>query len=245
MKQYGLIGYPLSHSFSKKFFEQKFIDQGLHDHEFINFELNSIDKFTDLLSNQPNLSGLSVTIPYKEAIIPFLDELDSTAKEVEAVNTIKITKSNNSITTKGFNTDVFGFEESLKPHFKTEHYKALILGSGGASKAVAFVLKKLGIAYQIVSRSKGDILYKNIDKQIIEKHLLIVNTTPLGMFPNFDTSPAIPYHYLGKKHLVFDLVYNPAKSSFLSQSEKNGAQIVNGLKMLELQADKAWTVWNS
>ena len=136
-------------------------------------------------------------------------------------------------------------EESLKPHFKTEHYKALILGSGGASKAVAFVLKKLGIAYQIVSRSKGDILYKNIDKQIIEKHLLIVNTTPLGMFPNFDTSPAIPYHYLGKKHLVFDLVYNPAKSSFLSQSEKNGAQIVNGIKMLELQANKAWTIWNS
>jgi shikimate dehydrogenase len=193
------------------------------------------------------LIGLSVTIPYKQAVIPFLSSLDTIAKEVGAVNTIKIIKGEN-VLLKGYNTDVFGFEESLKPLLKKHHNKALILGTGGASKAIAFVLKNLSIDFLFVSRNKSNsasvFTYEELNRDIISSHLLIINASPAGMFPHIGESPAIPYDYLSKGHLLFDLVYNPAETMFMKKGAEKGAVVTNGLQMLYLQAEKAWHTWN-
>lgn len=242
---YGLIGYPLSHSFSKKYFKEKFEKESIPDSFYELFPLESINELPELIAGLPNLRGLNVTIPYKQAVIPFLNEIDEEAAAVGAVNTIQIRDGQ----LKGFNTDVYGFEVSLREFLKNAPKpikKALILGTGGAAKATAFVLKKMDIDYLLVSRTstKGDIDYKNIDEKILSDHLLIVNTTPLGMYPSIDTFPDISYHYLTETHYLYDLVYNPEVTSFMRQGAERGAKSHNGLKMLYLQAEKAWEIWN-
>ena len=240
MHKFGLVGKNISYSFSKTYFSKKFSDLHLEDHQYCNFDIASIDDFPTIIAEE--LKGLNVTIPYKEQLFNFLDELDQTAKKIGAVNTIKISKGK----LKGFNTDVYGFEESLKPFLQKHHTNALVLGTGGASKAVNFVLKKLKIKSTIVSRNpvKNQISYQDITKKIIDKHCIIINCTPLGTFPNVEKYPAIPYQYITDNHLLYDLIYNPDKTSFLSKGEKRGATISNGLKMLELQAEKSWEIWN-
>ncbi len=246
MKTYGLIGKSLSHSFSQSYFKEKFKSENL-DCQYLNFELNEINEFPQLLTNNPKIGGFNVTIPYKEQIIKFLDEIDKEAKFIGAVNTIKLTKSGKTVSMIGYNTDALGFEYTLKPHLKSHHRRALILGTGGASKAVKFVLNKYGIGVIDISRrplKKDQMSYGLIDKQVIDEHLIIINTTPLGMFPNRETHPDIPYEYIGKNHLLFDLVYNPAETLFLKKGKENGAIIVNGLEMLHHQAEQSWRIWN-
>lgn len=247
---FGLIGYPLSHSFSKQYFGNKFGKENITDCYYELFPIESIDSFKTLWENHPNLKGLNVTIPYKQKVIPFLDEIDDGAKAVGAVNTIK-RQAGKLI---GFNTDVYGFEESLLFFLKVngisleqaKEKKALILGTGGAAKAVSYVLQKLGTVFQYVSRKENTAVmtYEQLNKEIISKNELIINTTPLGMAPNIETFPNIPYHYLNKKHLLYDLVYNPEETTFLKKGKTQGASIQNGLKMLYLQAEKAWEIWN-
>ncbi|MFT5166098.1 MAG: shikimate dehydrogenase [Saprospiraceae bacterium] len=245
MNLFGLIGYPLSHSFSKKYFTQKFEQEGIADCQYELFPLEAVNHFPALLEAHPNLVGLNVTIPYKEQIIPYLDELEKSAAEIGAVNTIKIKNGKLS----GFNTDVFGFETSLKNFVKNNNLKAiskaLVLGTGGASKAVTFVLKHLGIEYAMVSRDikKGDLQYKDLDQSILRDTQLIVNTTPLGTAPGIDSFPDIPYELLNNEHLLFDLVYNPEKTVFLIKGKRMGAHILNGLEMLRGQAEKSWEIW--
>ncbi len=241
MKTLGLIGFPLSHSFSKKYFSEKFEQENIAGWQYELFPLEMIEKLPDLLAENPSIVGLNVTIPYKEAVIPYMDEVDESAA-FGAVNTIKIEAGK----LRGFNTDVYGFEESLKPLLKAHHKAALILGTGGAAKAVASVLEHLGIMYAYVSRTPraGQFSYKNIDKKMLEKHALIVNTTPLGMYPKVDFCPDLPYEYLTDKHLLYDLVYNPDVTTFLKNGKKQGARIKNGLEMLYLQAERAWSIWN-
>ena len=241
MKTLGLIGFPLSHSFSKKYFSEKFEQEKIAGWQYELFPLETIGKLPDLLAENPSIVGLNVTIPYKEAVIPYMDEVDESAA-FGAVNTIKI--ENGKLC--GFNTDVYGFEKSLKPLLKTHHTEALVLGTGGAAKAVASVLERLGIAHMYVSRTphEAQFSYKNIDKNILEKHTLIVNTTPLGMYPKVDFCPDLPYECLTDKHLLYDLVYNPDVTTFLKNGKKQGADIKNGLEMLYLQAERAWDIWN-
>jgi shikimate dehydrogenase len=247
MKLYGLIGYPLTHSFSAQYFSEKFFRESIHDSHYELYPIGNIEMLLPLISVTKELKGLSVTIPYKEKVIPFLSTMDDTAKEVGAVNTIKIVRDTN-ISLEGYNTDIFGFEESLKPLLQKNHKKALILGTGGASKAIAFVLKKLGIEFIFVSRNKSYsasvITYKELNRDIIASHSLIVNTTPAGMFPHIDESPNIPYDYLTNEHLLYDLVYNPSETQFMKKGIKKGATVSNGLQMLYLQAEKAWQIWN-
>lgn len=245
MHLFGLIGFPLAHSFSKDYFSKKFIAEKITHASYENFPIRTIDKLHQLLNNNPELLGLNVTIPYKELVIPFLDEIDPKARAIGAVNVIKIdTESDMKLI--GYNTDVDGFTQSLKPLLRLWHKKALILGTGGASKAVAYGLKQLGIDFQYVSREAGrGLTYENLTKEIIEEHTLIINTTPLGMWPDVDYSPNIPYEHLHGEHLLFDLVYNPAKTLFLAKAEENGASIKNGLEMLQIQAEKAWDIWNA
>ena len=240
--RYGLLGRDISYSFSQKYFSEKFEALNLLDHRYDNFDLQSIEEFPAVIQNT-QLKGLNVTIPYKEEILPFLSEIDEQAKTIGAVNTIKFTKKG----LKGFNTDAYGFQKSLEPFLQKHHKKALILGTGGASKAICFVLDQLGIENTFVSRKtkQGMFSYAQLDQNIMEDHTIIINCTPLGTFPEIDKKPEIPYHFINKKHFLFDLVYNPVKTSFLIAGERNGASICNGLKMLELQADKAWEIWNS
>lgn len=240
LKKYGLIGKKLSHSFSKKYFTEKFENQGI-EACYLNFELNEISDFSDLLTK--DLSGLNVTIPYKETIIPFLDELSPEAQEVSAVNTIQFSDGK----LIGHNTDIFGFQQMIKPFLASHHERALILGTGGASKAVAYVLENLGIDVVFVSRSKkaNNIFgYVDINQQMCRSIKLIVNTTPVGMFPDVNVCPQFPFEFLTADHLVIDLIYNPEKTQFLAQSELQGALIVNGKTMLEQQAERAWQIWN-
>jgi len=249
MKTYGLIGYKLDYSFSKTFFTEKFENENLKDCEYRNFEINSIDEFLDIFKKDKNIYGLNCTIPYKEKIISFLDEIDPEAAVIGAINTIKtIRKTNQPLKLKGYNTDIYGFENSLKPLLKNYHKKALILGTGGASKAVKHILKKLDIEYLMATRKEnsgtGKISYSQIDKDIIENSLLIVNTTPLGTFPNVKECADLPYQYLTKKHLLYDLVYHPEVTAFLQHGIDKGATVINGLKMLHLQAIKSWEIWN-
>ncbi len=241
-KQLGLIGYPLSHSFSKKYFAEKFEQEGIEGWHYDLFPLDNIDKLPLLLEQEPTLVGLNVTIPYKEAVIPYLDKIDESAA-FGAVNTIKI--EDGKLT--GFNTDVYGFEHSLIPFLKPYHKQALILGTGGAAKAVASVLNKLNIAHQYVSRtpSNQQLSYDNLNKNIIESHLLIINTTPLGMQPNIKSFPKLAYKYITSRHVLYDLVYNPEKTIFLNQGKYYGADIKNGLEMLYLQAERAWSIWQT
>ncbi|RDY61035.1 shikimate dehydrogenase family protein [Flagellimonas nanhaiensis] len=239
--RFGLLGRNISYSFSQGYFTQKFKDLGLSDHSYENFDIPDISLFKKVISEN-NLRGLNVTIPYKEEVIPFLDQLDVSAEKIGAVNTIKFTEQG----LIGYNTDATGFKKSLEPLLKPHHTKALILGTGGASKAIFFVLNELEIESTYVSRSKkqDQFTYEDLDKETIENHTVIVNCTPLGTHPNISEKPAIPYEYLGNRHLLFDLIYNPEKTSFLTLGEKKGATIRNGAKMLQEQAEKAWEIWN-
>jgi len=244
MKQFGLIGYPLSHSFSKKYFTEKFDKLGLTDHQYELFPLENIDNFPKLIEDNPNLVGLNVTIPHKQSIIPFLDELDETAKAIGAVNTIVVREGK----LIGYNTDVTGFSQSLKPLLHPHHERALILGTGGAAKAVAYVLKGLGIQYYFVSRERKDLpnslTYDDLNEAVFNACKLVINTTPLGMYPNIDDAPNIPYEYFTTQHLAYDLVYNPTETTFMKRAAAQDAHTVNGLNMLYSQAEAAWKIWN-
>lgn len=243
MRQFGLIGYPLSHSFSKKYFTGKFEEWKLADHNYELFSIEDIDMFPALIKTWPSLVGLNVTIPYKQLVIPYLDRLDDAAKDIGAVNTIKFEDGQ----LIGYNSDVYGFEHSLLPMLSNEHdYRALVLGSGGASKGVVWVLNKLGIPHRIVSRKskEGYINYENITPSVLANHKLIVNTTPLGMSPNQDSFPQLPYEALTSEHVLYDLVYNPEITLFMEKGMKANASVKNGLEMLHLQADRSWEIWN-
>lgn len=239
---YGLIGYPLSHSFSPGYFKEKFAKAEI-DAVYRLFPLANIKELPKLLAEHSSLSGLNVTIPYKEQVIPFLDDIDNAAKTIAAVNCIKI--SNGKL--KGYNTDVIGFEQSLAPLLQPQHTKALVLGTGGAAKAVAYVLDKLNIDYKLVSSSGkiGTVAYEDISAATVDEHTLIINTTPLGMHPNIDACPDIPYSALGETHLLYDLIYNPEETTFLKRGTAQGATTKNGYEMLVLQAEASWDIWNS
>lgn len=246
MKRYGLLGYPLTHSFSKRYFTDKFEKENI-DSTYENFEIDSIDKFHGIIKNNPEIIGLNVTIPYKEQVIPFLDELNDSAREIGAVNTIQVKRGESGTQLKGFNTDTFGFEASLKPHLKEHHKKALILGTGGASKALKYVLTKLGIDFisaSIEELKNNEIRYEDIDEKIIAERLLIINATPLGTFPKINACANIPYEFITKKHLLFDLVYNPEITQFMQKGLDKGATVKNGYEMLLGQAEKAYEIWN-
>ncbi|MCB0372356.1 MAG: shikimate dehydrogenase [Muricauda sp.] len=239
--RFGLLGRNISYSFSQGYFTQKFKDLGLADHSYENFDIQHIGEIGKVLG-QKNLRGLNVTIPYKEEVIPYLDEMDSQAEKIGAVNTIKFTETG----LKGFNTDAYGFKKSLEPFLKQHHTKALVLGTGGASKAVRFVLDELGIKSTYVSRSQkeGQYTYDELNRDIMEENLLIVNCTPLGTHPNVEAKPSVPYEFIDQRHLLYDLIYNPEKTAFLALGESKGATISNGLEMLIHQAEKAWEIWN-
>ncbi|MEX0997913.1 MAG: shikimate dehydrogenase [Flavobacteriaceae bacterium] len=243
MATYGLLGKNISYSFSKKYFESFFESKRLN-HRYINFDIESIEEFQQILSEEKNLKGLNVTIPYKEQIIPYLYKMDKEAKEIGAVNTLKITKKGNLI---GYNSDHYGFAKSLAEHFPIEGKQALILGTGGASKAIAYVLKNLNFEYKFVSREKKENVfsYSELTTEIIENHKLIINCTPLGTSPNINSFPKIPFEGVGTKHLLFDLIYNPRLTLFLKLGKDQGARIVNGEAMLHYQAKKSWKIWNS
>ena len=241
--KFGLIGYPLTHSFSKDYFATKFQSLGLQDFTYDNFPLTSIEEVTPLLHQ--DFLGFNVTIPYKEQILQFLNESDPIVSAIGAANTL-VNTGNDSW--KGYNTDVTGFQESLLRWFGSEKFPnaALVLGTGGASKAVVYVLKQLGIEVSLVSgHFKGNYTYADLSRQVIGDHLLIINTTPMGQFPHIDQSPGIPYAALTQDHWLFDLIYNPGNSLFLTRGEQAGARIKNGLEMLRLQADHAWAIWKS
>lgn len=241
---FGLLGKDIDYSFSRTYFSKKFETQQLQDHAYINFDLKTIDMFPNIIKTHPYLKGLNVTIPYKEAILPFLDKIDKKALKIGAVNTIKFTKKGYL---KGFNTDWIGFKAALQSYLKPEHTHALILGTGGASKAIAYALKKQGIRYKFVSRTpqtKSCIGYASLSEKLVKKYTLIINSTPLGTFPDTAEKPDIPYSCITANHLVFDLIYNPTKTTFLSLCEAQGATILNGASMLEFQAEYAWAIWN-
>ena len=247
MKKYGLLGFPLTHSFSKRYFTEKFEKANL-DACYNNFEIDAIEKFPEVVKNNSGIVGFNVTIPYKQQIIPFLNELCDEAREIGAVNTIKVVHTSEGTQFIGFNTDTFGFADSLKPLLKTHHKKALILGTGGASKAVKYVLDQLGIECRFVTRKNSvdnEINYNNLSEEIMKEHTLIVNTTPLGTFPKENTFPPIPYEYISGKHLLYDLVYNPEITQFMAKGKANGAVVKNGYDMLVLQAEKSYKIWNS
>lgn len=248
MRTFGLIGYPLTHSFSRNYFADKFQKENITDCEYKLFPLEDVSLFPALIKNNSQLSGLNVTIPFKQSIIPYLDKSDAVAEKINAVNTIKITRKGNNILLTGFNTDAWGFEQSLKPLLLPHHTDALILGTGGSAQAVQFVLSKLGIRFHIVSRKSKDKLvlkYENVSEETLLNHKLLINTTPLGMHPDVKSFPPVPYEYLSPSHLLFDLVYNPSETLFLKKGKEKGAQIKNGLEMLYLQADKSWEIWNN
>lgn len=247
MKGYGLIGFPLTHSFSSRYFADKFKKESIADCYYRNFPLEHIKKLPVLISENPDLQGLNVTIPYKEQVIAFLDELDEGAMAVGAVNTIKIFRTADSIHLKGYNTDVYGFRTSIQSLLKPVHNKALILGTGGASKAVSFVLKGLGIRTIFVSRNPREnehIAYHDLTGETITSCLLIINTSPVGMYPHVNECPDIPYQHVTNQHVLYDLIYNPPETEFMKRGRKRGAVTLNGYEMLHHQAEKAWEIWN-
>lgn len=249
MKTYGLIGYRLGYSFSKGFFTEKFEKENLNEHEYVNFELDSIDEFPGIFKANDHIAGLNCTIPYKQQIMPFLDEIDAEAAEVGAINTVKIIRSGEGLKLKGFNTDIYGFENSLKPMLNEKHKKALILGTGGASKAIKHILTKLGLSFISASIEEqlfeNEIRYEQIDEALLQECLVVINATPLGTFPKVDNCPAIPYEFITSNHVLFDLVYNPEETLFMKKGKAQGAAVKNGLEMLHLQAMKAWEIWNA
>jgi shikimate dehydrogenase len=245
MKTFGLLGKNISYSFSSGYFSEKFKDLNLDNYAYVNFDIDSIEKFPKLLKDYSGkINGMNVTIPYKQEVLSLVDELDDEAATIGAVNTIKFLENGK---TKGFNTDVYGFENSLRPLLKPQHTKALIFGTGGASKAVAFALKKLQIDFHFVSRKpslSNQIAYSDLNAAIISEHTILINCTPLGTFPEVSLSPDIPYQELTSAHLLYDLIYNPSVTAFLQKGKDKGAEIKNGLEMLQLQAEKSWQIWN-
>lgn len=244
-KVFGLVGKNISYSFSRGYFTEKFKKLGLENYQYVNFDIPDITSLTKVLQeNKKVLGGMNVTIPYKQEVFQYLDTIDKKARKIGAVNTIKITKKGKL---KGYNTDEFGFRKSLQPLVKDFHKKALILGTGGASKAVAYSLKKLNIESKFVSRNpkKNELSYAEISEKVLEKYQVIINCTPLGTHPNIENCPDIPYHFLNDTHLLYDLIYNPEETLFLQKGKKQGAAIKNGLEMLTLQAEKAWKIWNA
>ena len=245
MRKYGLLGYPLGHSFSKTYFNQKFEAEKI-DAEYVNFEIPNIKEIKNVLRENTNLGGLNVTHPYKEQDIPYLDDLDADARQIGAVNVIKFTKGLFGKTKLiGYNSDIIGFKQSIEPLLKPTHQKALILGTGGASKAVYQGLKQLGVGSTFVSRShkEGCITYEEITPKIMSQYTVIVNTTPLGMFPNVNTCPNIPYEELTPDHVLYDLLYTPDETLFMKKGKERGATVKNGLEMLLLHAFAAWQIW--
>ncbi|MBF8149459.1 shikimate dehydrogenase [Winogradskyella sp. F6397] len=241
--KFGLVGKDISYSFSRGYFKTKFETENSQN-TYVNFDLQSIDELLVIIKNTSNLKGLNVTIPYKEQVIPLLDKLDKKAEEIGAVNTIRFAKNNQLI---GYNTDFYGFKNSIQPHLKSHHKKALILGTGGASKAIAYALKNLEIQYDFVSRSQKKnvtYLYSDLTNAIISDYTIIINCTPIGTYPNIDQCPDIPYDAISESHILYDLIYNPDQTKFLKQGYQNGATTINGLEMLRLQAEKSWEIWN-
>lgn len=250
MRQFGLIGYPLSHSFSQGYFTDKFLNENEKGLQYSNFPIATINDFKGLWASQDSLQGLNVTIPYKKSVIPFLDHASSVVKKINACNCIR--KYNNEL--YGYNTDVIGFEKSLQPFLKSHHTHALILGTGGAAVAVEWVLQKLNIQYLFVSRLNASneavkpthlIHYDELSAEIIDQYTLIINTSPLGMYPNMDQAPSIPYEALTAKHHLYDLIYNPAETLFMKKGLTKGATVQNGLNMLHIQAEESWRIWNT
>lgn len=263
MTKYGIIGFPLGHSFSRGFFTEKFAREGI-DAQYLNFEIPDASMLLDVLRDNPELRGLNVTLPHKQAVIPLLDELSDEAREIGAVNVIKIERLNDlqfndcrpqslnpqilksSIHLKGFNSDIIGFTDSIKPLLKPHHKRALVLGTGGASRAIRVGLTRLGLEWKYVSRSprEGMFTYSELNAEILKEHTVIVNCSPVGMFPKVDAAPAIPYECLTPQHLLFDCVYNPEDTLFMKKGREQGAIVKNGLEMLHLQAIASWRFWN-
>ena len=241
MDKYGIIGFPLGHSFSRGFFTEKFAREGI-DAQYLNFEIPDATMLKDILRENPELRGLNVTLPHKQAVIPLLDELSDEAREIGAVNVIRVCDGK----LKGFNSDIIGFTESIKPLLQPHHTKALILGTGGASRAVRVGLSRLGIEWTYVTRSprEGMLAYSDLTPEVMKEYSVIVNCSPVGMFPKVDQAPAIPYELLTPKHLLFDLVYNPEETLFMKKGREQGAIVKNGLEMLYLQAVASWRFWN-
>ncbi|WP_316750040.1 shikimate dehydrogenase [Pedobacter gandavensis] len=246
MKKFRLIGYPLSHSFSKKHFTEKFVKEQIADCAYELYPMEHVNSFPELIADE-EIVGINVTIPHKVGVMAYVDQLDEAAAEIGAVNCVDIRRENGKVTLKGYNTDAYGFEASLLPFLKEHHTKALVFGDGGAAKAVKYVLNKLGISFLIVTRkpAEGTILYDAVDAEMMAEYTLLINTTPLGMSPNVDSCPQIPYESITEKHLAYDLVYNPEVTKFLELSAASGAAIKNGLEMLYLQAERSWHIWNS
>ena len=247
MDTYGLIGKKLSHSFSPDYFKNKFHKLGIEANYKI-FELNDISEFPYLIANNNDIKGLNITIPYKRSLNRFMDFIDEPVRITGSINTVKIQRKNNKAFISAYNTDVIGFEETIVPVLKKkENTKALILGSGGSANSVAYVLQKLGIDFSVVSRNpykSKQINYAGLNKEIIESNLLIINATPLGMYPEIDNLPQLPYEFITDKHILYDLIYNPSDTLFLQKGRERGAICINGLKMLEIQADASWNIWN-
>lgn len=241
---FGLIGKNISYSFSKDFFSKKFQEMGLENYQYVNFDIQKIEDFSKIIHEYKFcLKGLNVTIPYKQDVFLYLDKVNKKALKVGAVNTIRLTKKGKL---KGYNSDVVGFKKSIEPLLKPHHTKALILGTGGASKAIAFVCKELGISFLKVSRKprkKKEISYDSINENVLKEYTLIINSTPIGTFPKVDQKPKIPYQFITSNHLLYDLIYNPVKTAFLKEGEQRGSQIKNGFEMLELQAEESWRIW--
>ena len=248
MDKYGIIGFPLGHSFSRGFFTEKFAREGI-DAQYLNFEIPDVTMLRDVLRDNPELRGLNVTLPHKQAVIPLLDELSDEAREIGAVNVIKVEfspfKGESGRVLKGFNSDIIGFTESIRPLLQPWHKKALILGTGGASRAIRVGLSRLGIEWTYVSRQNSSLLnYSALTPEVMEDYTVIVNCTPVGMFPKVDEAPNIPYECLTPRHLLFDCVYNPEDTLFMQRGRAQGATVKNGLEMLHLQALASWRFWN-
>lgn len=242
MRSFGLIGYPLGHSFSPAYFEEKFKREGIEDASYQAFPLEDVSYFPFLVVREVELCGLNVTVPYKKQILPYLNRIDPLAEKIGAVNTIKIENAE----LVGYNTDIEGFVEAIRPLLPVYHESALILGNGGSAMAVKAGLESLGIDYKVVSRSKdGDLNYDAITKEIVSENTIVINTTPLGMFPDVDFFPNFPYEYLSNGHLCFDLIYNPEETAFMRLSAEQGAKVSNGLEMLKAQAEASWRIWNT
>ena len=245
MDRYGLIGFPLKHSFSKDYFNTKFVSEGI-DAEYINFEITSITELKSIIKNNPQLKGINVTIPYKEQVIPYLDELSENARLIGAVNVIKVDHQKKKIKLTGFNSDIIGFKQSIEPLLQPHHQRALILGTGGSAKAVFYGFQQLGLTATYVSRQKSSdqiLTYSKLSPEVMESHTVVVNCTPVGMWPKVDDCPAIPYELLTNKHLLYDLLYNPNETLFMKKGEEQGAVVKNGLEMLLLQAFAGWNFW--
>lgn len=246
MRKFGLIGYPLTHSFSEGYFANKFVQENIIDAQYANYPIDSIQKFSALWED-PSLTGLNITIPYKKEVLVFLNEMSEVVQQMQACNCIK--KENGKLI--GYNTDVIGFEKSLQPFLKPHHQNALILGTGGAAAAVEYVLTQLGIQYAFVSRNTSptsshlSYSYEDLNASIMSKHTLIINTSPVGMFPHTQESPSLPYEFLTVQHHLYDLVYNPARTLFMTKGLEKGASVQNGLEMLHIQAEESWKIWNT